>query len=614
MIEPIGLAAAVEQAADAIVITSTRGAILYVNPAFTAMTGYTSAEAVGQHTRILKSGRHAHEFYRELWATVAAGKVWQGEIVNRRKDGTHYHEEMKIAPVQDAAGEIIHYIAIKRDITQQKAAAETQRLLAAIVENSEDAILSCAADGAILSWNHGAEELFGYSAAEAIGMWVGKLLPPDRHAKMAERIAEVLRSGARRYPQTESLDKNGQTQQVSAVASPILDSAGQAVALSVIVRNLSARREAEQTRGLLASLVESSDDAMMGMKLDGTIVSWNRGARLLFGYSSPEVLGRTIEILCAPERAGEMQRCLWVVRNGCSISPFVTVLRAMDHTMVDVSLAISPIRNPEGEVIGASCVVREIGETLRFERRLRESEDRFRGVFEHAPVGMLVSGADGRLLQVNEAFCRMLGYAREELIATHWKDLTHPEDILQSKKTLERLEDGSSDSVELEERYLHRDGHPVWVRLRMSRVRGDGSTYFVVHVEDITERRRAAGILRESQELFRSMADSCPAMMWCCSAEGGAEFINRAYAEFSGHSAESVDALDWRTLLHPDDAPQYLEAFERAVRDRRPFEAEVRILRADGEWRWVASYARPRFGPGRRVSGIRGDQSRHHRT
>ena len=113
-IERAGLVAAVEQAADGIVITDTDGKIQYVNPAFTAMTGYSSEEAVGQYPRILKSGREPVAFYEELWNTIRSGRIWHGELVNRRKDGTFYNEEMQISPVRVPNGEISSYIAVAR--------------------------------------------------------------------------------------------------------------------------------------------------------------------------------------------------------------------------------------------------------------------------------------------------------------------------------------------------------------------------------------------------------------------------------------------------------------------------------------------------------------------
>jgi len=97
-LERAGLVAAVEQSADSIVITDTSGKIQYVNPAFSAMTGYSREEAVGQNPRVLKSDRQSPEFYKDLWDTVESGKAWRGELINRRKDGTFYTEEMRITP------------------------------------------------------------------------------------------------------------------------------------------------------------------------------------------------------------------------------------------------------------------------------------------------------------------------------------------------------------------------------------------------------------------------------------------------------------------------------------------------------------------------------------
>jgi len=110
---------ALESAANAVVITDTEGVIRWANPAFTRLTGYTTEEAVGQSPRILKSGMHTDEFYRELWETIQAGKTWRGEMVNRRKDGSLYLEYMTIAPVRDAHGNVTDYIAIKEDITER---------------------------------------------------------------------------------------------------------------------------------------------------------------------------------------------------------------------------------------------------------------------------------------------------------------------------------------------------------------------------------------------------------------------------------------------------------------------------------------------------------------
>jgi len=113
------LATAVEQAAETILITDLCGTILYANPAFEKITGYTRAEAVGQNPRLLKSGRHDNAFYRRMWETLGRGEVWTGRFINRRKDGGLYEEDATISPVRDAAGRMVNYVAVKRDVTRE---------------------------------------------------------------------------------------------------------------------------------------------------------------------------------------------------------------------------------------------------------------------------------------------------------------------------------------------------------------------------------------------------------------------------------------------------------------------------------------------------------------
>jgi PAS domain S-box-containing protein len=125
--EHIRLVTAIEQSAEAVVITNTNGDIEYVNPAFTRITGYSREEVLGHNPRILKSGKHDPEFYRQLWANILKGEIWHGEIINQRKDGKLYTEEMNIAPVRGARGEVTHFIATKQDVTERKALEEQLR-------------------------------------------------------------------------------------------------------------------------------------------------------------------------------------------------------------------------------------------------------------------------------------------------------------------------------------------------------------------------------------------------------------------------------------------------------------------------------------------------------
>ena len=196
-IERANLEAAVSQAADGVLISDAAGNIRYVNPAFTALTGYTCEEVIGKHTRLLKSGQQDEAFYEDLWKTIRRGDVWYGELSNRRKDGTIYvEEEMRITPVRNEAGIVFSYIAIKHDVTGRRAAEETQRLLAAIVENTEDAIVACCRAGTILTWNRGAELVFGYTSGEAIGTPITRLVPREEQQSLARSTDSGFRGGS----------------------------------------------------------------------------------------------------------------------------------------------------------------------------------------------------------------------------------------------------------------------------------------------------------------------------------------------------------------------------------------------------------------------------------
>ncbi len=162
---------ALEAAANGIVLTDSKGTILWVNPAFTKLTGYSAAEAIGQNTRLLKSGKHDETFYRNLWQTVNSGNVWQGDMINRRKDGSLYDEEMTITPVCDERGEVTYFIAMKQDITDRKKAEtslrESEELFRSLSVSSPLGIFLTDVHGRLTYANPRCRELCGFTLMES---------------------------------------------------------------------------------------------------------------------------------------------------------------------------------------------------------------------------------------------------------------------------------------------------------------------------------------------------------------------------------------------------------------------------------------------------------------
>jgi len=238
--------AALDAAANAVVITDPNGTIQSVNPAFTALTGYTAQEVVGQNPRLLKSGKQDEAVYRNLWQTISSGQVWRGELINRRKDGSLYTEEMTITPVRSADGTIARHIAIKQDVSERKRAEAGAAQLAAIVEYSSDAIISKDLEGAILTWNAAAERLFGYAAEEVIGQNIALLIPNDYKAEEMAILKKVRQGQGVQQYEAMRLKKDGTPLAVSLTISPVRDAAGDIVGTSKIVRDISERKRVQE--------------------------------------------------------------------------------------------------------------------------------------------------------------------------------------------------------------------------------------------------------------------------------------------------------------------------------------------------------------------------------
>jgi PAS domain S-box-containing protein len=233
-------------AANGILITDLEGTIIWVNAAVTALTGYTEADLLGQNHRILKSGRQDKAFYGNLWTTILNGQVWHGEIINQRKDGSCYDEEMTITPVRGRDGNVTNFIVIKQDVTKRKKEQELSRLLSSIVECSDDAIIGKSLDGIVLSWNQGAERIYGYSFEEMVGQPISRLVPPGHDDELPGIMEDVKQGQKIEHLETERMKKDGQRIFVALTISPIRDHAGAIVGASAIARDITERKRGEQ--------------------------------------------------------------------------------------------------------------------------------------------------------------------------------------------------------------------------------------------------------------------------------------------------------------------------------------------------------------------------------
>jgi len=473
-----------------------------------------------------------------------------------------------------------------KEITEQKAAEESRRVLADVVESCEEGIITSAPSGEILTWNHGAEAIYGYTVEEALGKPFSMIIAPELRERADRQLRELLGGAPLLEAQGLALRKDGSRTHVSVTTWPIRNSAGEVTAVATIVRDVSVRYDAEKTRALLASVVESSGDLMHVINLDGTVASWNSGSERLTGYASQEILGKNTEILILPGQAEQARQNLSAIREGRAIGPFDTVIRRKDGTGIDVSITLSPIRNSDGVVTGAAAIARDISERKQSEQALREAEKKYRDIFDRALEGMFQISPQSKPFTVNPAAARMLGYDSPDEALSMVQDVAHdvwadPEE----RAGFVRLLDERGAVLSFECRLKRKDGKHTWVSLNARRVTGaDGQILYIEgFMEDITERKRAEKQLRDSEERYRTaFQTSLDAIAINRLDDSRYIDCNQAFLDITGFIREEVLG---RT-------PQELEIWANP-RDRQTMEA---MLRQNSSCRRIEIQFRKRNG------------------
>jgi PAS domain S-box-containing protein len=230
----------------------------------------------------------------------------------------------------------------------------------ATADTADDAVVGTDPHGTITTWNKAAERIFGYAAAEAVGRPIGVLVPPDRSAEEQDMWARIRRGDVIVEFQTVRCRRDGTLVPISLRISVAADPEGAIAGVSYVAHDLSRRRRIEPDALRMAAIIESSEDAIVGKDLNGIVMTWNRSAERIFGYSAEEMIGKSIRTIIPDALQSEEDDVIARIRRGERVEHFETVRRRKDGTLIPISLTISPIRNAEGTVIGASKVAQDI--------------------------------------------------------------------------------------------------------------------------------------------------------------------------------------------------------------------------------------------------------------
>ncbi|MGB8915819.1 MAG: PAS domain S-box protein [Candidatus Sulfotelmatobacter sp.] len=519
--------------------TDVQGAITYVNEKFCAVSKYSRDELLGQNHRILNSGYHSKEFFQQMYQTIGTGKVWHGDIRNRAKDGSLYWLAVTIVPFLDSEGKPRQYMAIRTDITKRKRAEEGREHLAAVVESSDDAIISKDLNGTITAWNRGAEKIFGYSAAEAIGKPMVMLVPRGRVNEEADILDRIRHGESVEHFETVRVRRDGTNIDISATISPIRDASGRVIGASKIARDITERKRAQEAlRQSDARREFALKTARVGdWDLDLTTLQATRSALhdQIFGYSSPlkewsfemflrhvhpddrERVRENFQGSVNQQKKWEFE-CRIVWPNGdirwiwaCGdqnrdSSGKATRMFGIVQDVTERKQAEETLRRQAEELSQQTIDLVRTGQALETQSRMLKL------VLDSVGEGLIAADREGHFLIWNDSAKKLMGRGATELPSEQWTPhykvflpdgITPypPEDL-----PLVRALRGESVRVELMVGHPERAGG-VYLEVAARPMKDAGGSLCggVAVLRDITEHRRAvAALARQAEELLHS--------------------------------------------------------------------------------------------------------------
>jgi PAS domain S-box-containing protein len=266
-------------------------------------------------------------------------------------------------------------------------------------------------------------------------------------------------------------------------------------------------------------------------------------------------------------------------------------LRRADGTYRWYLIRGAPLLKPDGQVQQWFGTCTDIEDLKQTEASLRDSEQLFRRVFDDAAMGIVLCDAQGRFQNANPAFCALLGYSFAELKNGQFESLIHPDDRELNLERVTSLLENRLTDLDIENRYIRKDGSTVWVRKIVSILRDDSgtATSLLALVTDVTQRKIDEGALRDSEQRFRAIADSIPQLAWMADASGYIGWFNQGWLNYTGTTLEENQGTGWKAVHHSDYVNAVAERFERALTEGEDWEDTFPLRRKDGQFRWFLS-------------------------
>jgi PAS domain S-box-containing protein len=496
---------------------------------------------------------------------------------------------------------------IERSLHKDIAIPENHERYQSLIEGIEEGCFEVDLAGNLTFLNESLCRIFGYPRNKLLGMNHRDYTDSETSMKMYETFHEIYLTGKPvKMTDFRITTRNGSTCTVRLSASLMRDSSGEPVGFRGIVRDVTERMAAEEalreSERKYRTLFEDSLDAIVITDRKGTFVDLNEAALTLFGYSRKEISAMVFTQLYVDRRDGGRFR--EEIEAKGRVADFQVKLKRKDGIALTCLVYATARHGNDGEIIGYHGIIRDISEQRATEQALRESEEKYRQLVNHAPAGIFEADFVKRaFVDVNEVMCEYTGYSKEELLSLSPLDILTEDSKRRFMERITRLLAGEDVPETVEYKIRGKNNREFWIILNTKWVYENGfpkGATGVVH--DITELKFTEEALRESEQKYRLLVNH--ASDGICIVQGGRiKFPNPRILEILGYTAQELSELDYTNLIHPDD-----RAIVKMVKQKRLTNAEissiysVRVISKAGKQLWVQISAVPIFWENRQAS------------
>ncbi len=532
-----------------ILVRPTDGVILFCNPPFERMFGYGPGELVGQPVAVVNAAGQTspQETADTIMHCLNETGSWAGDVHNVKKDGTRFWCHSVVSSLDHPEfGRV--WFALHEDVDERKRAEEALRVASErnerILAGAMDGFVTLDLDGRFCDANEAYCAIVGYSRADLLGMSIQDVEAQETAEETAQHVQLLLKEGNDRF---ESKQRCRDGRLIDVEVSANLIDVGGTVQICSFIRDVTERKLAEKalrdSEIRFRTTFESAAIPMVLSDVNGMLVETNPAFQKLFGYSAEELAGlKFTQITHSEDRDKGWDLFKQLVAGKISKIQLEKRYVRKDGSLILANTTASAIRDTQGRFLYSVGMVQDITAHRQAEEALRESEERFRSIYEQGQLGVAVVDSDYRLLNVNPKFCELLGYTEEELTALRFTDITHAEDLDTDVELAKQLFQGEIPSYQIEKRYLRKDGQTITVNLTASVLRGkEGEPVFGLGmIEDITARKQAEEARRASESRFRGLLEAEPDGVVVVDGAGCINLVNTKVAKMFGYRREEL--------------------------------------------------------------------------